>query len=459
MAYRSRFLGGLVLALAMLAQSGAARAHDSIAFFMPHFFNGDNLVAGTGLDDISAFARFRAILNAHILAQQEVELVIDYLKQHKAEILAGRNEIFNQVFGKFYVTDKAKNPFIGQYRQITEQARFGPHPVPFEVIASGTTVRALVQDSTWFPAYIKPGDRIFVGSKGATPGDSPVGEVAIVGSVAPDTITLLTPLLNTYTGAVLYRVNAIVNAPNQAYFENILAGYQTIRDAMLEETTYNDGFLFNFNSYPVGDADFAPFSASMFSQYGVLADRRFREAGASNSNSTDNLIANALAQLLAWWDDNDVLQGNPFYQAAMTVINERGQTNEFYVGQAFDRESIEFFGAFTDGSPKTVFDVGPTQFADGTPKHKWQMILEAFGESTEVASKGLMEIQKSLGYNNGTPIFAEGLDAGNFAKFAEFITTLGGVGVGGPTPPIGGGLEPFNKRGSTTLFQPLVPNL
>lgn len=52
------------------------------------------------------------IINAHRVAMQQVQAALLYLRMHRAEILAGRNSRYNQIFGDFYNPNSA---FAGQY--------------------------------------------------------------------------------------------------------------------------------------------------------------------------------------------------------------------------------------------------------------------------------------------------------------------------------------------------------
>lgn len=59
-----------------------------------------------GADPARLTAAAQSIITNHMVAQQQVELAILYLRSNEAEIIAGRNEPFNRIYGKNTVKQK-----------------------------------------------------------------------------------------------------------------------------------------------------------------------------------------------------------------------------------------------------------------------------------------------------------------------------------------------------------------
>lgn len=67
------------------------------------------------------------IIRAHRVALQQTQAVLQYLKIHRAEILAGQNAWYNEVFGDFY---NPNSPFAGLYDRTLQVATFDRFGVP-----------------------------------------------------------------------------------------------------------------------------------------------------------------------------------------------------------------------------------------------------------------------------------------------------------------------------------------
>lgn len=415
------------------------------------------------------------IIESHKMAQQQVRYAINYLLTHRAQILAGEDELFNEHFGAYY----ADNPFIGQYQSQVPMVSLKSYPVfglgdvdaatPYLITMGDTSAVS----NAWI-SELKPGDQIYVGDP-----NFGTGQVATIQALQFDADfdnveIILDPFrsglgIREQTDATIWKVIDSGDLPNRDHFDRVLNTFINIRDLLDQDTEYRGAFRDFTAAYPGSTASVAGLDAFL----GEPASRRLREAGYSNSDSLAHLqnlqqlaAGNGTLPLL-WTDDNDSDgdgipdEGSPFFRWMMTLFGEPDNPNIQNVADGFltgeTSFNDDFFSNDLPGDIKRDANGDPiansaTPKSQKSPLEQWQMIVKSFSESSTIfgsgnaAVIGLMKIQENF-FPDGSPNFFEGQDADNYAKFAGLF------GEGGQLPPAL--QEPFGKRGSAG-FNPNV---
>ena len=249
--------------------------------------------------------RTNDILIAHRIAQQQVDLAIKYLKGHRQQILAGIDPFWNEVYGPLTkmteVAILSANPISGWGTidgddWIIEQEDAGESPPsPPE------------PPSVAFRSHLNKGDWIYIAEK-LPDGTLDDGYVRRVFDITWDDdyddqeIELDPnddPVPVDLEEALIYRVIRFDKQPDPTVYENVLATFESIQMALsgrdpnapedvAMDITYN-GRFHDFNQiYAAGDGllpSVAPLADFPLIPEGLQADRRFREAGFSNSDS------------------------------------------------------------------------------------------------------------------------------------------------------------------------------
>ena len=249
--------------------------------------------------------RTNDILIAHRIAQQQVDLAIKYLKGHRQQILAGIDPFWNEVYGPLTkmteVAILSANPISGWGTidgddWIIEQEDAGESPPsPPE------------PPSVAFRSHLNKGDWIYIAEKlpDGTLDDGYVRrgyditwdddyddqEIELDPNDDPVPVDL--------EEALIYRVLRFDKQPDPTVYENVLATFEAIQMALsgrdpnapediAMDITYN-GRFHDFNQiYAAGDGllpSVDPLADFPLIPEGLQADRRFREAGFSNSDS------------------------------------------------------------------------------------------------------------------------------------------------------------------------------
>ena len=249
--------------------------------------------------------RTNDILIAHRIAQQQVDLAIKYLKSHRQQILAGIDPFWNEVYGPLTkmteVAILSANPISGWGTidgddWIIEQEDAGESPPsPPE------------PPSVAFRSHLNKGDWIYIAEK-LPDGTLDDGYVRRVYDIIWDDdyddqeIELDPnddPVPVDLEEALIYRVLRFDKQPDPTVYENVLATFESIQMALsgrdpnapediAMDITYN-GRFYDFNQiYAAGDGllpSVDPLADFPRIPEGLQADRRFREAGFSNSDS------------------------------------------------------------------------------------------------------------------------------------------------------------------------------
>ena len=356
--------------------------------------------------------RANDVLIAHRIAQQQINLAIAYLKSNRLQILAGSDPFWNEVYGKItkmtQVAILSTNPISGwgdidQDDWIIEQVDTddGPPSPPSPPHVA-------------FRSHLKKGDWLFIAEQ-LPDGTLDEGYVRRVYDITWDDeyddqeIELDPngdPVPINLDDALIYRVLRFETQADPTLYENVLATFEAIQMALGgrdpnnptdigQDILYN-GRFYDFNQlYAAGDGlipSLAPLNDFPRIPLGLQADRRFREAGLSNSDShyhLDRLYDIANRNLvdrngddvffggdltrpipLMWTQDNELPlefdMRNPvagatdrdraFFDNRQTVFGGLDDHWNQYVGEAFLRldadgvPQIEHDGDFYDSS-------------------------------------------------------------------------------------------------------------
>ena len=249
--------------------------------------------------------RTNDILIAHRIAQQQVDLAIKYLKGHRQQILAGIDPFWNEVYGPLTkmteVAILSANPISGwgtidgdDWFIEQEDAGESP-PSPPE------------PPSVAFRSHLNKGDWVYIAEK-LPDGTLDDGYVRRVYDITwaddyDDQEIELDPnddpVPVDLEEALIYRVLRFDKQPDPTVYENVLATFEAIQMALsgrdpnapediAMDITYN-GRFHDFNQiYAAGDGllpSVDPLADFPLIPEGLQADRRFREAGFSNSDS------------------------------------------------------------------------------------------------------------------------------------------------------------------------------
>ena len=247
--------------------------------------------------------RANDILIAHRVAQQQVKLAIDYLKANRQQILAGTDPFWNEVYGKITkmkeVAILSANPISGwgdidEDDWIIEQEDAGepspPEPPPVA-----------------FRSHLKKGDWIFMAEQ-LDDGTLDEGYVRRVYDITWDEeyddqeIELDPnddPSPVDLDDAIIYRVLRFEMQADPTLYESVLATFESIQmalagrdpnnpDEISEDIVYHGRFNDINDIYAAGDGllpSLDPLADFPRIPEGLQADRLFREAGLSNSDS------------------------------------------------------------------------------------------------------------------------------------------------------------------------------
>jgi len=356
--------------------------------------------------------RAHDILIAHRIAQQQIDLAIDYLKSNRLQILAGSDPFWNEVYGEI--------------TKMTEVALLSPNPISgwgdideddwiIEQEDAGDSPPSPPEPpSVAFRSHLKKGDWIFIAEQ-LPDGTLDEGYVRRVYNILweddyDDQEIELDPnddpVPVDLDDAVIYRVLRFETQADPTLYENVLATFEAIKVALAgrdpnDETEIGQEILYNgrfndFNQlYAAGDGlipSLDPLNDFPLIPEGLQADRRFREAGLSNSDShyhLDRLYDIANRNLvdrngddvffggdltkpipLMWTQDNELPlefdtrnpvdgatdRDSAFFRNRQTVFGGLDDHWNQYVGEAFLRLDedgvplIEHDGEFYDSS-------------------------------------------------------------------------------------------------------------
>ncbi len=477
----------------------------------------------------------------HRVAQQQVELAIQYLLANRTEIVAGKNPFFNSIYGKAGRKQKvavlAPVSLPGTFNLtsptlLQSQAQRG---------GGGGNQRPMISVGT----LLKAGDSVFLVDPALNPSQNnannnnflPVSypdlttqgyvvkiSAVIRGGISQqgggggqqnqnnqntdfilDSTSSNVPLATRLSNATAWRVVRFDIQDDPSVYNQVLATYQAIRDALAgfdptvgrpqngNNITYhrqfqnivrtnNNGGRNTPGGYVAGDAEFAP-TDTRFALNNLIgdvipgrgADRLAREAGFSLSDSYAHLdtlydqnnsqgVANARLTPLLWAEDNnlpiqfDTRQGissatnedRDFFHDRQTIFGGRNDPFNQYLGRAFLEENILFGGG-------TFFDTNvasSTALLTGTRDQRSPAggaRVTTGGGTTPVSF--VSETAEIPG--TGTPIREKTLRKWQMilASFAEFNTDLDNrvlgslngprnIAVNGLQRMVGGGASP-----------------
>lgn len=494
------------------------------------------MVGESHADDPELTAAARSIIRNHYIAMQQVELAIRFLQANRVDILAGNNASFNRVFGNIGVERDVAivnpNPLSGM-ATVGNNAMTGLIQLDFQTGGANAAPPNL-------PGQIQAGEFVFIGDAINLDPDGFVAEVKQI-LFDPDgdnQMLLVQPLgasLLALTGMQpVFKVIRFDKRADPARFDRVVQTFEAIRDGLqglnpnlpplLQTTspiTYNRGFTDINTIWAPGVAPFTSLDAivaretstgNLASTY--TADRLFRQAGLSNSDShlhidrlddqgnnlTTDYQGRATLPLL-WTEDNELPlnlfnnaavsgatdEDRAFFRDQQTIFGLPDDPTTQYIGRAFLEETLFHTGGFFEDqisvepgsldsslvperSPQRgplvtrgPFNIVlPEQVTDPesgeatteqTELRKWQMIIASFAEhSTDLSQLNVAAIGLSGIFNGLLPDDLRARDANSFARFANLI--------GGSSSGLGAVnfnlVEPFGKR-ATAGFFPVVP--
>lgn len=487
----------------------------------------------------------------HKVAQQQVELAIQYLLANRTEIVAGKNPFFNNIYGR-----------AGRKQKV---AVLAPVSLPGTFsLASPTLLRAQAQGGGGggggnqrprisVGTLLNAGDSVFLVDPTLNPSQNnannnnflPVsypdlttqGYVVKISAVIRgginqqgggggggqnnqnnqntdfilDSTSSNVPLAATVTNAVAWRVVRFDLQDDPSIYNQVLATYQAIRDALAgfdptvgrpqngNNITYHRQFRNINTEYGVGDAQFAA-TDTRFALNNLIgdvipgrgADRLARQAGFSLSDSYAHLdtlydqnnsqgVANARLTPLLWAEDNNLpiqfgsRQGissatdedRNFFRDRQTIFGAQNDPSNQYLGRAFLEENIRFGGGNffdTNVASSTALQTGirdqrspaggarATTGGGNTPVSFVSETAEIPGTGTPITEKTLRKWQMIL------------------SSFAEFNTDLDNrvlgslngprnIAVNGLQAMVGGGASPSirsSDAGNYSLFADLI---
>ena len=361
----------------------------------------------------------------HRVAQQQVELAIQYLLANRNEIVAGQNPFFNSIYGK-----PGRKQKVAVLAPVSLPGTFNlTSPTLLQAQAQGGgggggNQRPRISVGT----LLNPGDSVFLVDPTLNPAQNnannnnfaPVsypdlttqGYVVKISAVIRgginqqgggggqnnqnnqntdfilDSTSSNVPLATTLSNAVAWRVVRFDVQDDPSVYNQVLATYQAIRDALAgfdptvgrpqngTNITYHRQFRNISAEYRVGDAQFAA-TDTRFALNNLIgdvipgrgADRLARQAGFSLSDSYAHLdtlydqsnsqgVANARLTPLLWAEDNNLpIQFNTrvgissatdedrdFFKDRQTIFGGRNDPFNQYLGRAFLEENILFGG-------------------------------------------------------------------------------------------------------------------
>lgn len=251
--------------------------------------------------------RANDILIAHRIAQQQVELAIGYLRSNRRQILAGIDPFWNQVYGPI---TKMKEVAILSANPISGLGNIddGDYIIEQEDAGDASPPSPPDPPHVAFRSHLKKGDWLFIAER-LPDGTLDEGYVRRVYDITHDDeyddqeIELDPngePVPVDLEEAVIYRVQRFDTQADPAIYENVLATFQAIQGALagrdptadddltVEDINYH-GRFFDFNQEYAANSGLLP-SLDPLADFpnipeGLFADRAFREAGLSNSDS------------------------------------------------------------------------------------------------------------------------------------------------------------------------------
>ncbi len=483
----------------------------------------------------------------HRVAQQQVELAIQFLLANRDEIVAGRNPFFNSIYGK-----PGRKQKVAILAPVSLPGTFNlTSPTLLQSQAQGGGGGGNQRPRISVGTLLNAGDSVFlvdptlnptqtVGNNNFLPVSYPdlttVGYVVKISAVIRgginqqgggggqnnqnnqntdfilDSSNSNVPLATTLSNATAWRVVRFDLQDDPTVFNQVLATYQAIRDALAgfdptvgrpqngSNIIYHRQFR-NINAeYRVGDAQFAPTDtrAALNNLIGDVipgrgADRLARQAGFSLSDSFAHLdtlydqsnsqgVANARLTPLLWAEDNNLPiafntrvgissatdEDRDFFKDRQTIFGGRNDPFNQYLGRAFLEENILFGGGnFFDtnvasstplmtGTRDQRSPAGGTRVTQGgggnTPVTFVSETAEIPGSGKGIEEKTLRKWQMIL------------------SSFAEFNTDLDNrvlgslngsrnIAVNGLQAMVGGGAAPSirsSDAGNYSLFADLI---
>lgn len=359
------------------------------------------------------------ISDAHRIAQQQVQVAIEFLEGNRSLILEGNSTEFNSIFG---------NPNRSTTNAVLGQRPLGGGELEVMNAAGQNPVYTITQDTDMLPANfgnnMRIGQRIFVAFDGSGVGGvftSGIPQAPTLGFTAliedifaqqngeeqvivldPQSIRVSNPsLLATITDAdvAVWDVVDIVDRIDPTLYDQVLNTYRKIRLALQgfepnptnasQNTAPIQRDIEYFGEFRDFNSVWAPGVATAFPGaqfFGYPADRRLRQAGFSNSDSLDHIrnLQGSSGQApnppLLWTADNSrqidnnsivgVLpngtlvgtllgdESRPFFNDRQTLFSVPDNPHIQYVGRAFLEERIQHIGSFRDDS---IAGTGSTQ--------------------------------------------------------------------------------------------------
>lgn len=361
-------------------------------------------ITGDNVNDPRLTEAARSVIRNHLIAQQQVEIAIQFLLANREDILSGRSREFNDVFGNIGIKKDVAvvNPVaVGGVADVTTVALNG-NQLQLEFDDDGTTVPNVT-------AQLKPGDFIFVGDPTTVPPD-PDGFIVKVIDVQADeegdnqiVITDIPPgaLPQGLSSRPVHLVLGFDKRGDPDRYDRALQTFQAIQRGLqglnpndvTDDTTnpiaYNRDFTDINNVWGAGIAPFSaldPVVQRMMAGNGLdtstlVADRLTRQAGLSTSDShfhLDRLQDRATGQQtdylgnmtfpLLWTQDNQqplLFNGNQtvpgtspsngaYFQDRQTIFGAPDDVFTQYTGRAFFDETIQHAGGFFDGDTVAV---------------------------------------------------------------------------------------------------------
>ncbi len=378
-----------------------------------------------GSDPMRFTAAAQSIRNNHIVAQQQVELAIRFLEANRDDILAGRNNTFNSIFGnvgtKVKVAILAPVPVVGNFDLVSPTlirsmpqggGGGGQGGSQISLGSVGTQLRTggfLFLDTTPPPANNNnPQPRTYPSFASVNRNNSANNNnnqdtgfvVRIAGIVEQtqggnqgggqnnnnndtdiylDSTFATLPANLSANNLTLWRVVRFEEQADPSVFEQILATYKAIREALAgfdpgqaraaqnrNDIQYNRRFRDINAEYQVGDADFTRLDSRINDFIpGRGADRLVRQAGFSKSQSFYHLdrledIGNNVTTdrngdpvvPLLWTQDNllpltfgdrrqfGTDEDRAFFRDRQTIFGGLDNPFQQYLGPAFLREQI-----------------------------------------------------------------------------------------------------------------------
>ena len=287
-----------------------------------------------GRTDFSQAARIRdRIVQNHLIALHQVELAIRVLKANRNAITTGMDNQFNRHFGltgiERDVAVLTNTPVAG----VADATIGNPVMITFDDHPDGTPPAAHVQ--------LRPGDVVYIGGDpGASPAVAPQFdldgftvqivsiEVDTDGSNQIATASLIDPPkpprdnISSVSGKQVSKVLSFERQVDTSAYESALSTFESIRDGLRgfdpnhqgqlqvsrQDIFYGLGYVDFSSIWAPGDAVFSPLQDSVdravqrnlnqnfgnpannpYAPGAILADRRLRQAGLSNSDSDRHL--------------------------------------------------------------------------------------------------------------------------------------------------------------------------